>query len=165
MKMVYVVTTGSYSDYRIRGVYSSINTAERYKNVLSDSNEIEEWEVDKTYSPIEKGYSYWLVTFNKGGDVAGVYMQDALCDDCSGKFEVLTTGVEYAKYSPEKIGRMTISVWAKTKEHAIKSASEIRFQVLANKTFMAKANESKWGEYLELGSFDDFEKGVTNEMD
>jgi hypothetical protein len=44
LKCVYIVTSGSYSDYRIRGVFSSEKKAQRYnREILGD---IEQWDIN-----------------------------------------------------------------------------------------------------------------------
>lgn len=41
---VYIVTSGTYSDYRIERVFLDKNKAEKYKEWLTDSNDVEEYD-------------------------------------------------------------------------------------------------------------------------
>jgi hypothetical protein len=47
---VYVVTTGSYSDYGIDKVFTNKEKAEEYAEWLEDSNDVEEYETDDNVS-------------------------------------------------------------------------------------------------------------------
>lgn len=44
---VYVVTSGEYSDYRIEGIFTTPNRAERLSKVIDDSNGVDEWTLDE----------------------------------------------------------------------------------------------------------------------
>jgi hypothetical protein len=46
MTTVYIVTSGEYSDYGIRAVFSTPELAQRYAKVIRDG-EIEEWSLDE----------------------------------------------------------------------------------------------------------------------
>lgn len=52
---VYVVTSGTYSDYMIRKIFLDKDKAEKYKEWLPDSNDIEEYDISDD-DTIEKQY-------------------------------------------------------------------------------------------------------------
>jgi alpha-L-arabinofuranosidase len=56
--MVYVVTSGTYSDYEIRRIFSTREMAEEYAHTLK----IEEWEVDAAFDPSTD--VYWYIVMN-----------------------------------------------------------------------------------------------------
>lgn len=62
--VVYVVTTGTYSDYEIRRIFSTREKAEEYACTLQrrasyePEAQIEEWEVDTPFDPITDVYWY-----------------------------------------------------------------------------------------------------------
>jgi hypothetical protein len=45
MDKVYVVSTGSYSDWSIRGIFKNLEKAECYNKLINDANDIEEYEL------------------------------------------------------------------------------------------------------------------------
>lgn len=47
MTTVWMVTTGSYSDFQVRAICSSVELATEIANRFSDANEVEEWEIDR----------------------------------------------------------------------------------------------------------------------
>jgi hypothetical protein len=46
--VVYVVTTGSYSDYSVRAIFADRELAELHRSQLSDANEVEEFDLIET---------------------------------------------------------------------------------------------------------------------
>lgn len=66
---VYIVTTGSYSDYSIKGVFSSVSKANQYIEKCrafeecwldKDFNSIEEYEMDSSLK--ERAYEQWAAS-------------------------------------------------------------------------------------------------------
>ena len=61
---VYVVTSGSYSDYRIEEIFKKRVDAEALNSVLSDGNGVDEWEVNqKRIVPL------WIIWMKRDGDL------------------------------------------------------------------------------------------------
>lgn len=60
---VYIVTSGNYSDYTIRGVFSSMEGAKAYKNTIDDA-QIETYDMDTIthYKSLDVGFI--MLTFN-----------------------------------------------------------------------------------------------------
>jgi hypothetical protein len=67
---VYVVTAGCYSDYRIEGIFSTSEKAERFKAELdNDANDVEEWELDELQEHAQR--TVWTVDLDSDGNVVG----------------------------------------------------------------------------------------------
>lgn len=65
MKTVWVVEQGSYSDYRVVGVFSSKKNAELVadkvnRSSLYDAATVAEWPIDPGVEGLNKGYKVWL---------------------------------------------------------------------------------------------------------
>jgi len=58
---VYVVTSGTYSDYQIEGIFSNREAAENYAKLVPDVNEVEEWKVYDHVGTIFTVVSLWMV--------------------------------------------------------------------------------------------------------
>ena len=177
MELVYVVTSGSYSDYRIRGIYSTEEMAEKYKRAIGyDANDVEIWEVDKIYSQIERGYLYWAVNFDKDGNVKRIRISDAIEDDYYHYINGPTEGIKknsVTYYNPDyknpfsfgdeclESGHMNVYIWAKSEEQAVKIASEIRAQVLADEVFINSVKASgNYTAHLDLGNLGESEANI-----
>ena len=69
MTTVYLVSSGSYSDWCLLGIYSTRELAEKRAALLPDANDIEERELDQDSELIERGFAAWDVTFYRDGRV------------------------------------------------------------------------------------------------
>ena len=124
-KKVFVVSTGEYSDWRIRGVFSSREKAESFMATFNDKtknthwnenfNGIDVYEVDEAVNALEKGYMPYEVTIDKHGNVSQVDVDWSCGGDC---YSFLT-------------GDWSIYVWAKSIKHAVKIAADRRRQRIA----------------------------------
>ncbi len=98
---VYVVTSGSYSDYGIEEIFEKEEDAEALATVLFDGNGVEEWEVNK-----RRVVPLWSIWMKRNGDLADGYStpsasaggKEGICsyDDGSVRFEVLADSLERA---------------------------------------------------------------------
>lgn len=138
-KIIYIVTEGDYSDYRICGVFSTKPKAQDFIDVTPDrfSNyEIEEWPLDEYEILIEKfkkkELSIYVVSMFRNGDVEEVKEEEKKSlwiDDA--------TKGEYNLWTENRIGMWVI---AKDEKHAVKIVNEKRTQLIA---------ENKWPEKKE----------------
>ena len=109
---VYVVTTGSYSDKRIYGIYADEKAADIVAAMVDDSNGVEEWEL----GTVRGSMPIWTVEFDKDG-VAETPRQ---------------YGAEEEEiYLWEKGGTMDVKVKAASAEKAMKKAIDRRTEYLA----------------------------------
>ena len=123
MDTIYIVTSGSYSDYGIRAVFDSKELAQKFIDKSSfdeyDPWGIEEYEINPNKDKIMNEYFYYFVRMEKNGNCKEVYK---------------------SRYFDGKIGvvhgfdvhtAMCCNMYAKNDEHAIKIANEKRMEVLA----------------------------------
>lgn len=111
---VYVVTSGSYSDYGINAIFSTPELAELYKNNYNKANpgdaDIEEWELDK---PIpENGYTVRM-TQNGIADVS------------------INFNASWGFWCFTRENKLVWNIQILDKERAIKVVNEKRAQILA----------------------------------
>jgi hypothetical protein len=139
MKIIYAVSSGSYSDYRIDALFSSRKLAEDFMATITDGdyNDIEEYEIDPpTVDLMRRGYSVWRVHMLKDGTTERV---ERMGND---KYDVTNMGhrIWERTKAPAYKGKgipdiLTSSVWAKTEQQAVKIVNEKRTQMIA---------EGKW---------------------
>ena len=57
---IYVITTGSYSDYGIHSIWSTKEKAEEVNKLVEDTNDVDEWDVDQfaDLNPLRRQYSF-----------------------------------------------------------------------------------------------------------
>lgn len=60
-KKVYIVTAGSYSEYHIESVFSTLEMAEEFADTIGSDYQIEEYNIDE---PIEREISVWCISMN-----------------------------------------------------------------------------------------------------
>lgn len=129
MKTIYVVTSGSYSDYGIEGVFTERELAQSFIDAFVNPYEgmdIEEWPLDPHRNDLMKKRKVFLVSIDKEGNA------DALPQSRS---PYLLNKEEYG-FPPgisfrdnKKI--MNCVCFANDDKHAIKIANEKRIQFLA----------------------------------
>ena len=130
MSTIYIVTSGSYSDYRIRGVYTTRKAAQQFCDDINSiagrgrgyEYRIEEWEAD---APREDRPPAWRVGLDADGNV-----QVSAQDD----HETPSTPPLVQTKSWHN-GQCTAGLWVTgygiTEEHARRSAEEARRQHIA----------------------------------
>lgn len=134
MKTVFVVTTGSYSDFRIKGVFSSAKKADEYisrskKSQIAhntDYNDVEEWTLDELAA--SKEYTHWHYTLflDDGAQVDPVHTSE--------QFGIPQNNGQIFEKVPYYQGRGIVRVQScKSAAHAKKLAAEKRQEWLRNK--------------------------------
>jgi len=130
MAKVYVVTSGHYSDYCIKAVFSDkievLKFVQAYnENETNDYNHacVEEYELDVCVDKTKQGLVLYRVGIRMNGDVYTVGVSE---EDSGVRF--YPRFGDHAKNPPLAA---TFDVWAKTKKHAIKIANERRAQLIA----------------------------------
>lgn len=124
VKMVYVVTDGSYSDYGIQAVFSTKEKAEAYANKYG--YRIEEFPLDQNIDRYLRGETFYTVIMDRQGNVTSQYD-----DSIVGEEE---TGFDRGWIQPEGkwIKILTVSRWAKDINKVVKITNEIRAMKIAN---------------------------------
>lgn len=139
---VYLLSKGSYSDYRVFGICSSCEKAEAVMRGMPGENyngwnDIEEYELDAYVSKSEAGLRPFDVNRNEiTGEWAckanHAYSSDGL--DEFAKFDTRRwrrVGTDEYKYAEDKY--FLSLVWAVDEQHALKVAGERRDQLIARK--------------------------------
>ena len=122
MAKVYMVTDGSYSDYRVLGIYSTKAKAEKAKVLFNADNDIDPIEMDAT-PEVPPGMLRWVVEIDRNGNVHVVSREN--CDypmDRASVWKPFDSDVTYLR----------AALWAKDEEHAVKVANEWRTRIVAN---------------------------------
>ena len=118
---VYLVSTGSYSDWSVRGLFSTREIAEKCKALLEDANDVEEWELDALADRVARGFHVWMV-WSKDGGVVDVD-QDRAYDNGIDTF----AGREHigkVEWFPDNGDKMRVYVEAADEAHATKIAAD-----------------------------------------
>jgi hypothetical protein len=115
MSEVYIVTEGEYSDYKIVAVFTDKALATKCADLVS--GDVETWTVDADAGQWRAGLRPWTVRMMEDGSTRwGAYETTAVNEDDEDNF----------------FGYIKMSMWARSKEHAIKIANERRIQMLAS---------------------------------
>lgn len=133
-KIVYVVTSGSYSDYGICAVCSTQVAAKEYMERFPEKwnryNGVEEYEVDALERLAKVGRWPHTVEIARDGTILSCNRNDALADEhrVFMKAYAYTPGDGVRRSGPD---RMRVVVEARDEKHAIKIASDMRAAALA----------------------------------
>ena len=126
---LYVLTSGTYSDYGIEGIYSTREQAERYKRLFprGDYADIEEWETDKPpVTCVDENVEVWEIRMYKG--------EKAYINETAYSGKCLVGGCNFTVLGNRDSYRLCISKEvAKSKEHALK--------IFYDKVALFKANK------------------------
>lgn len=129
--IVYVITCGEYSDYRICAVTLDKMKAEalkkKYDYVDYTGANIEEYDTDDCEKTLFRNNDFFRVTLRKDGSCISVTNQSLspysdADDDCEEDFMY-----------DEETGRCFAGVWAEDGTHAVKIAAERRAKYLSEK--------------------------------
>lgn len=128
MSKIYIVTSGSYSDYHICSVFSTKKDANGFVGSFAkdkyDNFRVEEYELDEFKDQIKNHRSLYFVRMKENGDTLEIEKRSTFYRDgcCENMFDV------------EK--NLIMEVWADDEKHAVKIVNEKRVQLIA---------ENKWG--------------------
>jgi hypothetical protein len=129
MTKVYVVTQGSYSDYRITALFSTRELAEMFISTFSkpysDFNDVVGYDLDQFEEQIREGLQQIFVIMNEDGTTTHTYgmipsQEDIVCE---------------IKRSGDGTLYLHIVTWARDEQHAIKIANERRSALIASNQF------------------------------
>jgi hypothetical protein len=129
MTKIYMVASGEYSDYRVLGLYSTMEKAEYAHKLYNADSEIDEIELDYL-PPHPPGELLWNVLVLDNGDV--LYISRLSLDEAV-SLQVYSSRVRHwaGLVNPGRLFRL----WAHDKAHAIKIATEKRREMLAMGTW------------------------------
>jgi len=128
MTIIYLVTTGEYSDYHIIGAYSNNIMAQLCSAFFNA--DIEEYELDANIDKVLEKSKPWKVTMERNGNTSD-------CECLDGWIQEHHDFDNHARFSNDnKINgsyqEVDIYLYAKNEKQAIKSANEKRVQLIAN---------------------------------
>lgn len=137
---IYVLTCGNYSDYRVITATTDKSIAEKLSGRFDLA--IEEFDslTDASIADIKGQNHYTLHMYQNGKTEHGVF-KNVPPDVFSVHPVYEIDNMNTSTYPPRP--RMTISLWAKSPNHAIKAANEIRTQLIAMGRFNA-GEEGEW---------------------
>jgi len=115
MRNVYVVTTGEYSDYSIRGVFDNEPQANEFAE--SCQGEVKEYPLNPTSSK-PKGYFLYRVEMDREGN-SKVSAEDIIYCNNVGKDCILPHN-----------NKLLVYCWARNDKHAVKIANEKRAKMI-----------------------------------
>ena len=125
-QIAYVVTSGSYSDYGIDGVFSTKEKAQEFIDMVIEaghSNEpgIEEWEIDGDYLPhgFQRGLKSFCIRMKENGDAV----------ECN---QNTVYGMNHGNPAWDVNNDLFMWVYAKDEKHAVKIVNEKRAMIIAN---------------------------------
>jgi len=135
---VFVITKGSYSDYRIETVFSTKEKAEEFLRKAADKefdgidsvldgeyNEIEEYEIDVDYTQNGlSGYEATITRYQKGKTYTRVRLL-AIENTSNIDFNIVS------EVKSSNSITYIVNVWAEDQQHAAKIASELIAQYKA----------------------------------
>lgn len=129
MSKIYIVTSGSYSDYRVRAVCSTREKAEHTATLIGERNDgaVEEFTLDDI-PDVPPGRLLWMVWMDVDGN-SEVYQGDALSADPVNKWCPPHTWGGMSGYQFSE--RASFQIWARDETHALKIANERRLQAIA----------------------------------
>ncbi len=133
----YIVTSGSYSDYKIEAVFLKKKDAEKYIYNLhgdcayEDPPEIEEWDIGEN---VKKKRPYWFGAMNRDGSIRVIHPTGNVKDEY----------IEFNYHPLAEYTYISFTIDAKSKEHAIKIINEKRVQIIASGMW---DNPEKFPEY------------------
>lgn len=138
-KMIYAVTSGTYSAYRINALFSSKKKAKDFLsamsgNIYDDFNDVEEYELDPpTADLLKRGYSVWFVLMLKDGTVERAKKTDNDKYDIgdAGCYRIWERTKAPAFRGKEIPDALEMSVWARSETAAIKIVNEKRARLIA----------------------------------
>jgi len=137
MKTLYVVTSGSYSDYGIDAIFDSKELAQSFidsfkRGAYSEFNEIEEWPLNPCDLELKRGRKAFFLRIDKEGNTSKIEWSDSAYGH---KY-----GTDISFTFDKKL--MNVYCFADDENHAIKIANEKRTQILAI---------NRWGKPNPLG--------------
>ena len=130
MKKIWVVESGSYSDYKVDGVFSTKENAELFVEEFDECSwsemSIDCWNLDPAINNLKKGLSLFSIKMNKEGAVENISKTSAYNID-----RIKAYSFFRKRLREESFDYMDYVCYAKDEDHAVKIAGEHRARILA----------------------------------
>ena len=136
MKTVWVVEDGEYSDYRVVGVFTTLESARLVVDAITAGESysrptIAEWALDPAIEDLNAGRNQWLVYMLKNGDTERVERRNLSSYDLAGGIRIWKRSKAAAYKGTGVPDVLDATVWATDSQHAIKIVNEHRLQMIA----------------------------------
>lgn len=125
-KIIYAVSSGCYSDYRIDALFDNIELAQKFINSfkeIRDFNDVEEYDLNPLENEIKNGYTPYFIRMDKIGNCTEIKAMD-------NTYNCFSDRVGYCIK-----GEMYTHIWAKDEKHAIKICNERRINEISLNRF------------------------------
>lgn len=149
MPKVYLVSSGSYSDYSVAGVFSTKENAAEFmarvgEDGHSDWNGVQEVEIDAALPQLRAGLKPWFVQMERDGTALRIEEKDLSASVASGEIDA---HVWERSKAPAYRGLgmsdlLNANVFASSAEHAVKIVNEYRTQMIASGKYPSPARQS-----------------------
>lgn len=145
---VWVVEQGEYSDYRVVGVFSSKENAQRVADFLNaseygDDCTVAEWTLDPAIAELNKNRKQFTFQMQKDGTVDSCEPQPPLASALESCVRMWRRSTAPAYVGKGVADVLTGTVWAKDEKHAIKIANEHRAEFIASGEWDNARSESR----------------------
>ena len=131
MASVWIIEVGSYSNYRIVGIYSTKENAQlvadRINNDCTDYEKatVKERMIDPLVHEVNEGWNRYRIRMNRDGDV------EMIEEDEMSPYTDYETSALCINESIIYRGKISGGIFARDAQHAIKIANEFRAQMVA----------------------------------
>ena len=138
MKSIWVIEKGSYSDYRVVGVYSTKEGAELVCARINGEESCElavvsEWTLDPGVEAINQGLEPFIVHMLRDGTTEKVWMDENDFEYTLNDQPTIWRRSEAPAYKGKNIPDcLTARVFARDSQHAVKIANEHRTRMIAS---------------------------------
>jgi len=137
MDKVFLVTTGSYSDYYIVGACSTMEKAVELKKLTAADNDINEMILDK-FPDHPIGHYWYQVTMDGRGTTTRILIEDCISKNNKTNYEEWWPygggcRCPICRHHLDALSldeSMIFNMWAKDENHAIKIANERRIRLI-----------------------------------
>jgi hypothetical protein len=136
VKTVFAIEQGCYSDYRVVGVYSSREAAERVCEVVNAATSyekatVEEWPLNPGFDGINAGHKQFRVFMHRDGSVESAELYELIGHQLEDYTTILRRSQHPSTHGRNAKDVLLAIVWAKDAHHAIKIVNERRGQMIA----------------------------------
>ena len=133
MTTIWVIEQGSYFDYRVCGVYSTRENAQRMCEQINKGSYVEatvrEWPLDPGIEHLNAGRNLYLVCMRRDGTVERCEREDIWGDFELANWVYLWERSKLPAFRGKNVEDVLHGYfWAEDETHAIKSANELRAQ-------------------------------------
>lgn len=135
---LWVVEQGEYSDYRVVGIFSSEENAQRIADAINKTRghndaTVSRWLLDPGIDELRQGFTPFLVDMREDGTVERSEQWEISGYELAGYAHMWRRAKAPAyKGNPDKPDILQTLVWARDQVHAIKITNEHRLRMIAS---------------------------------